>query len=325
MKQKIRRINELSRKAKVLEGLTEEEIKERTLLRHRSMAAVRMNLCAAGSYHIADEQGNKQKLQRKKRTKAVSSYDYGHNTPDDAPWEKQTESEILSWLLIFFCFVVFWPLGLFLLIRKLSGDKRKRRSKCSSPRSWCAAGMVCACAAGMAGNRAGGSADAQYTLGKERDPLGIETGRRVLAFGASRHQRFYRYDWRTDLLASPAWTAGCVVLFGAGVLMLGKGLPWIRRPGVMPGIWRPWPACSPFLCPAFRHGLFTKRVEEDLDHMIGQGYFGPTAYLDLSLGYFSAAVRLRRKLRGPEARGGRYAERSGGRICRRAAFDPPGQ
>lgn len=53
----------------------------------------------------------------------MSSYDYGHNTPDDAPsGKKQTESEILSWLLIFFCFVVFWPLGLFLLIRKLSGD-----------------------------------------------------------------------------------------------------------------------------------------------------------------------------------------------------------
>ena len=48
----------------------------------------------------------------------MSSHDYGHNTPDDAPsGKKQTESEILSWLLIFFCFVVFWPLGLFLLIR----------------------------------------------------------------------------------------------------------------------------------------------------------------------------------------------------------------
>ncbi len=45
-----------------------------------------------------------------------------------------------------------------------------------------------------------------------------------------------------------------------------------------------------------------KRVEEDLDHMIGQGYFGPTAYLDLSLGYFSAAVRLRRKQRPGSAR-----------------------
>ena len=64
----------------------------------------------------------------------MSSYDYGHNTPDDAlVGKKQTESEILSWLLIFFCFVVFWPLGLFLLIRKLSGDKRKRRSKVQQP------------------------------------------------------------------------------------------------------------------------------------------------------------------------------------------------
>ena len=33
-------------------------------------------------------------------------------------------------------------------------------------------------------------------------------------------------------------------------------------------------------------GRSPKRVEDDLDAMITQGYFGPTAYLDLSLGYF---------------------------------------
>ena len=65
----------------------------------------------------------------------MSSYDYGHNTPDDAPsGKKQTESEILSWLLIFFCFVVFWPLGLFLLIRKLSGDKKKAAQQSAAAR-----------------------------------------------------------------------------------------------------------------------------------------------------------------------------------------------
>ena len=64
---KIRRINELSQKAKSPEGLTEEEIKERTLLRQEYVAAVRMNLCAQLDHtYIVDEQGNKQKLQRKK-------------------------------------------------------------------------------------------------------------------------------------------------------------------------------------------------------------------------------------------------------------------
>ena len=64
---KIRRINELSRKAKSPEGLTEEEIKERTLLRQEYVAAVRMNLCGQLDHtYIVDEQGNKQKLQRKK-------------------------------------------------------------------------------------------------------------------------------------------------------------------------------------------------------------------------------------------------------------------
>ena len=57
----------MSRKAKSPEGLTEEEIKERTLLRQEYVAAVRMNLCAQLDHtYIVDEQGNKQKLQRKK-------------------------------------------------------------------------------------------------------------------------------------------------------------------------------------------------------------------------------------------------------------------
>ena len=48
----------------------------------------------------------------------MSSYNYGHNTPDDTPsGKRQTESDLLFWALVLISFVLCWPLGLFLLIR----------------------------------------------------------------------------------------------------------------------------------------------------------------------------------------------------------------
>ena len=45
-KEKIARINELAHKAKTAEGLTEEELKERDVLRKEYLAAIRENLKA---------------------------------------------------------------------------------------------------------------------------------------------------------------------------------------------------------------------------------------------------------------------------------------
>ena len=77
-------------------------------------------------------------------------------------------------------------------------------------------------------------------------------------------------------------------LFGAGVLMLGKGIAmdkaarrYARYLAAMASV-----QSISFVQLSGITGFSQKRVEEDLDHMIGQGYFGPTAYLDLSLGYF---------------------------------------
>ena len=64
---KIQRINELAKKAKSPEGLTEAELQERTLLRQEYVAAVRMSLQRQLEHtYIVDEQGNKRKLQKKK-------------------------------------------------------------------------------------------------------------------------------------------------------------------------------------------------------------------------------------------------------------------
>lgn len=60
---KIDRINELARKAKTLEGLTEEEMIERAILRREYIDAVTGNLRAQLDHTwIVDERGNKRKL-----------------------------------------------------------------------------------------------------------------------------------------------------------------------------------------------------------------------------------------------------------------------
>lgn len=63
---KIERINELARKAKSPEGLTEEEAAERAALRREYVDAVTGNLRAhLENTYIVDEHGNKTKLARR--------------------------------------------------------------------------------------------------------------------------------------------------------------------------------------------------------------------------------------------------------------------
>ena len=62
---KIDRINELARKAKTPEGLTDEEKVERAALRQEYVNAVTGNLKAQlDNMYIMDEQGNKTRLTR---------------------------------------------------------------------------------------------------------------------------------------------------------------------------------------------------------------------------------------------------------------------
>lgn len=61
----IDRINELARKAKT-EGLTEEEIKERDVLRRAYIDSFKASLVGQlENTYIVDEKGNKKKVQRK--------------------------------------------------------------------------------------------------------------------------------------------------------------------------------------------------------------------------------------------------------------------
>ena len=64
--EQINRINELARKAKTPEGLTEEELKERAILRRAYIDSFKESLVGQlECTYIVDEKGNKKKVERK--------------------------------------------------------------------------------------------------------------------------------------------------------------------------------------------------------------------------------------------------------------------
>lgn len=65
-REQIERINELARKSKTPEGLTEEERREQADLRRRYIDSVKANLVGQlDNTYVVDGQGNKRKLGRK--------------------------------------------------------------------------------------------------------------------------------------------------------------------------------------------------------------------------------------------------------------------
>ena len=68
LEDKIKRINELARKAKTPEGLTEEEQAEQRELRKEYIAEWRLGVTQVlDNTYIVDEQGNKRKIEQKKQ------------------------------------------------------------------------------------------------------------------------------------------------------------------------------------------------------------------------------------------------------------------
>lgn len=64
---KIQRINELARKSKTPQGLTEQEKAEQKILRQEYIASYKRNLVShLESIYIIDENGNKHKVEKKK-------------------------------------------------------------------------------------------------------------------------------------------------------------------------------------------------------------------------------------------------------------------
>ena len=68
LEEKIQRINELARKAKTAEGLTEEEKAEQKQLRQEYIAEWRQGVVQVlDNTYVMDEKGNKRKLDKKEK------------------------------------------------------------------------------------------------------------------------------------------------------------------------------------------------------------------------------------------------------------------
>ena len=66
--EKIKRINELAKKAKTAEGLTPEEKSEQAILRNEYINSVKASLIGQlENTYIVDENGNKRKVERKNK------------------------------------------------------------------------------------------------------------------------------------------------------------------------------------------------------------------------------------------------------------------
>ena len=233
-----------------------------------------------------------------------------------------TESEVLSWVVIGLCFVLFWPVGLFLLIRKLSDGKsttnrvsnsrssaaqvqrqmndraRQSRTRQQAQAAQRSAVQNTVPAGWAAPGQAAAAAQQRETFPRRVvKPPSMKKGTRLAlkivggflaVFGgmaamgvlALADLPFEMWDI-VQLLQSLALT-------GAGGLMLGKGFSMDRAArryqnylAVMGNV-----QSISFAQLASITGYPEKKIIDDLDRMIARNYFGPTAYLDQSLGYF---------------------------------------
>ena len=229
----------------------------------------------------------------------MSTYDYGHNTPDDTPsGKKQSESEVLSWLLILVSFIMVWPLGLYLLIRKLSDEKSStnKRQKTTIQADWVnqqtQTKHSTVTKQQAAPNKASFSNRMTKTPSMKKGTrlalkiLGViflVAGISAVVDNAS-WMLFSEHIHRWKLLGL---MQGCAMT-GAGGLMLGKGISMDRA---LKRYTNYLAILNNAQSMSFRQlseitGYKEKRVIEDLDRMIEKNYFGPTAYLDLGVGYF---------------------------------------
>ena len=206
--------------------------------------------------------------------------------------KKQTESEAMAWALIFICFVVFWPLGLFLLIRKLMRTRKptaaSRQSGAAVPPGWTVPGQT-QTAPPPKSTFSQSMAKTPSMRRGTRWALKIFGGILALggilaAFSTLTNMIFYPpvYSWDVINLAQR------LAITAAGLFMLSKGISMDRaltRYGKYLAVIGNAPS-MPVSQIADIVGRKEKKVADDLDDMIEKGYFGPTAFLDLRLGYF---------------------------------------
>ena len=214
---------------------------------------------------------------------------------------KPDKNEVWSWVVIALLFAFAWPVGLIVLLAKLSDGKRKRSSSGAQP-TIITAETENTVKSVAAAEKTGGSGAGQTKKNKSniprRTPKVSDSGAKVLRIigiivtiigaialsGSLKENLFFLQDghwaWFLEEVFFPmGLTAG-----GLGLLL---GSHWMRRrlrryakyqtiAGKKETV-----SISQFAAAA---DVSPRRVENDLEQMVQKGFWGKEAYLDLSRG-----------------------------------------
>ena len=251
------------------------------------------------------------------------SYEYdGNSGPQPQPPKKNNNNDLGSWILIAVMFAVAWPVGLILLLSKLSeGGGKKMRQQAREAWQRTAAGSAEAKPA-----QARASA-AKNTVRKVTEtPNYSDKGAKIMkiigaavailgAFFLVQQVDYFElryaikwHDWM-DLLRQVFYPMG--MMAGGVSLLLGSGAmkrrqrryaTYLRTAGQKPAV--------PLAHLARAADVSEKRLEKDLDAMLEKGLWGENAYIDKGNGmlfrsqeaasaYFAAANAARQPQEAP--------------------------
>ena len=126
--------------------------------------------------------------------------------------------------------------------------------------------------------------------------------------------------WLPELLQFLAVAVGGGAMLGAGITMDRRLKRYARYLAVL-GEREAMPVDELARTLGFSSG----RVERDLEKMVEKGYFGPTAYLNVELGYLFRSDKADAEWKRPAGGSGRPDAQGGrGGLFRHPAQDPPG-
>ena len=251
------------------------------------------------------------------------SYEYdGNGGPQPQPPKKNNNNDLGSWILIAVMFAVAWPVGLILLLSKLSeGGGRKMRQQAREAWQRTAAGSAEAKPA-QARASAAKNTVRKVTETPNYSDKGAKTmkiiGAVVAILGAfflvqqvDYFELRYAIKWHDwmDLLRQVFYPMG--MMAGGVSLLLGSGAmkrrqrrfaTYLRTAGQK--------AAVPLDYLARAADVSRKRVEKDVNLMLEKGMWGDEAYIDLGSGmlfksqeaataYFDAATAPRRSRSSP--------------------------
>lgn len=203
----------------------------------------------------------------------------GFTQEKPTPPKKDDDNDIGSWLLIAIMFVTIWPVGLFMLIKKLSQDDKKGAHASSAAKKETVKVKSKAAAVTKTPDDSKTAARVLYIVGAALSAVGAIVGISVLG-DLGFYIEYGDWMWFLEELFV------CLGFLSSGVSLLLFGRSMKRRMRrfakyLAAAGKRPSVSISRLASAA---EVSERRVERDLDIMIERGMWGAEAYVDLGAG-----------------------------------------